>query len=490
MSRLTIRTRVALWYGAVSVAVLLVVALAVSIVYERIGLQRVDREIEDAARTLDGVIVNEIREQATLPLAAEGALSELELPGTGVAIIAADGTILARRAYGVPGSPAVDMSREPPGAPARTLAAARVRIAASAWQHGDVRYTIVTWMSLVPLDRERATLQKTMWFAIPLAALTSMLGGWLIAKWALQPLRAMAADAASIDHRRLDRRLTIVNPTDELGRLGAAFNAVLDRLSTVVQAQRRFMADASHELRTPVSIAQTAAQVTLAAPDRPGSEYRESLSIVETQMRRLTRVVGDMFMLALADLDARPLEPSALYLNEIVADCARAARVLAAARQVSIHVSGDAADVAMRGDEGLLRQLVMNLLENAVRHAPPSGRVEVAIERRAGNVEFSVEDSGPGVPAGEHARVFERFVRLGPPGSGGGAGLGLAIAQWIAEQHGGTLQLVGDGQPSSRFVLTLPLEPLVGRGWSGSVSSRLSPAPASPRCSGRPGSTS
>jgi len=459
MSRLTIRTRVAIWYGAVSVVVLLVVALAVSIVYERIGLQRVDGEIEDAARTLDGVIINEIREQATLPLAAEGALSELELPGTGVAILATDGTVLARSASGVPGLPALQMNREQPGAPARTLSTARIRIAASAWQHGDVAYTIVTWVSLVPLDRERATLQKTMWFAIPIAALTSMLGGWLIAKWALQPLTAMAGDAASIDHRRLDRRLTAVNATDELGRLGAAFNALLDRLSTVVQAQRQFMADASHELRTPVSIAQTATQVMLAASGRSESEYRESLSIIETQMRRLTRVVGDMFMLALADLDARPLEPADLYLNEIVSDCARAARVLGTPRQVAIDVSGEASDVPMCGDEGLLRQLVMNLLDNAVRHAPAGSRVQVALQRRSGGVELSVEDSGTGVPAGDHTRVFDRFVRIGPPGSGGGAGLGLAIAQWIAQQHGGTLRIAGDGQASSRFVLTLPLEP-------------------------------
>ncbi len=459
MSRLTIRTRVAIWYGAVIVVVLLVVALAVSIVYERIGLQRIDGEIEDAARTLDGVIINELREEATLPLAARGALHELELPGTGVAIIATDGTVLATRASGVPDSPIAELSREQPGAPARTLSTARIRIAASAWQHGATAYTIVTWTSLIPLDRERATLQQTMWLAIPFAAVAAMLGGWLIARWALQPLTAMAGDAASIDHRRLDGRLTIVNATDELGRLGAAFNAVLDRLSTVVQAQRQFMADASHELRTPVSIAQTATQVTLAAKDRSESEYRESLAIIETQMRRLTRVVGDMFMLALADLDARPLEPADLYLNEIISDCARAARVLGAPRQVSIEVSGAAADVPMCGDEGLLRQLVMNLLDNAVRHAPHGGRVQVALQRRTASVELSVEDSGAGVPAGDHARIFERFVRIGPPGSGGGAGLGLAIAQWIARQHGGTLRIAGDGQASSRFVLTLPFGP-------------------------------
>ena len=284
MSSLTIRSRVTLWYGGVIVAVLLVVALAISIVYERIGLQRIDGEIEDAARTLDGVVVNELREEETLPLAAVGALRELEMPGTGVAILAPDGTILASRTSGVPDVPISDMGGEP-DRPPRTLPAPRVRIATFARQHEEAAYRIVTWMSLVPLDREWATLQKTMWLAMPVAALVGMIGGWLIARWALTPLTAMAGDAASIDHRRLDRRLTIVNRKDELGRLGTAFNAVLDRLSTVVQAQRQFMADASHELRTPVSIARTAAQVTLSAAERSPSEYRESLSIIETQMR-------------------------------------------------------------------------------------------------------------------------------------------------------------------------------------------------------------
>jgi signal transduction histidine kinase len=166
-----------------------------------------------------------------------------------------------------------------------------------------------------------------------------------------------------------------------------------------------------------------------------------------------------MFMLALADLDARPLEVTDLYLNELVSDCARAASVLGTRRGVLIAVQGDAFDVPARADEGLLKQLVMNLLDNAVRHTPSGGCVRVMLRRDEQSAELSVEDSGPGVPVADQSRVFERFVRLGPPGSGGGAGLGLAIAHWIAEQHGGTLRVGGDGQASSRFVLTLPLEP-------------------------------
>jgi signal transduction histidine kinase len=215
------------------------------------------------------------------------------------------------------------------------------------------------------------------------------------------------------------------------------------------------MADASHELRTPVSIARTAAQVTLSNP-RAEVEYRDSLEVINAQMRRLTHVVDDMFMLALADLDARPLERSELYLNETVADCVRSARVLALPRGVQIDLAGDDVDISTRGDEGLLRQLVMNLLDNGIRHAESGGRVRVALRRDVHIAELSVEDTGAGIPAAEQDRVFERFVRLGRAGGGGG-GLGLAIARWIAEQHGGRLRVDGAGASSSRFVLTLPV---------------------------------
>jgi signal transduction histidine kinase len=225
----------------------------------------------------------------------------------------------------------------------------------------------------------------------------------------------------------------------------------------VVQAQRRFMADASHELRTPVSIARTAADVTLASRARSAAEYRESLDVIATQMRRLTRIVDDMFMLARADLDARPLNSRDVYLNEIVSDSVRAARVLAATRAVAIDVQGDFTDIPARGDEELLRQLVMNLLDNAIRFSPDGGVVRVSLQRSGENAEVIVEDSGPGIPAADHDRVFERFVRLDQAGADGGAGLGLAIARWIAERHGGTLRVANSGQVSSRFAFSLPL---------------------------------
>jgi signal transduction histidine kinase len=453
MARLTIRARVALWYSAFVVGILLLVAIAISGVYEHIGRARIDADLGSALQMLDGVVIHELAENADLSEAASGALDELELPGVGMAVLAPSGSVLATAAPGVVPLTADELRREPAVGRPRTLHPSHVRIAASPRTHGTDRYVVVVWTSLGPFEREGSVLRNTMLISIPIAAVLAMVGGWLLARRVLRPLTAMAADATAIDHQQLDRRLAVSGSGDELGQLAVAFNAVLERLAGVVQAQRQFMADASHELRTPVSIARTAAQVTLGGGTASDGEYRESLEIIADQMQRVTRMVDDMFLLALADLQARPLDRHDFYLNEVVTDCARAARVLATARDVAIETDIGPADVAATGDEGLVRQMVMNLLDNAIRHAPVHGRVTVGLTETNGVVEFAVEDSGPGIPAGAQHRVFDRFVRL--DAGGPGAGLGLSIAKWIAEQHGWQLRVDGRGATSSRFVLTV-----------------------------------
>lgn len=453
MVRLTIRARVALWYSAFVVGILLLVAIAISGVYERMGRARVDTDLTSALQMLDGVVIHELGENATLPEAARGALDELELPGVGMAVLDPSGSVLATAAPDtVPLAPD-QLRREPASGRPRTLDARKIRIAASERTHGGDRYVVVVWTSLGPFEREGSVLRNTMLVSIPIAAVLAMVGGWLLARRVLRPLTAMAADATAIDHHRLDRRLVVSGARDELGQLAVAFNAVLDRLAGIVHAQRQFMADASHELRTPVSIARTAAQVTLGGGASSEDEYRESLDIIADQMQRVTRMVDDMFLLALADLHARPLDRRDFYLNEVVTDCVRAANVLAAARGVVIEAAIGPADVAATGDEGLVRQMVMNLLDNAIRHTPPQGRVMVSLTETDGVVDVAVEDSGPGIPAAAQRRVFDRFVRL--DAGGPGAGLGLSIAKWIAEQHGWQLRVDGRGGTSSRFVLTV-----------------------------------
>jgi two-component system OmpR family sensor kinase len=451
--RLGIRTGLAVSYGVVMVVVLTVLALAVSTVHERLGLARVDTDLTHAMRSAAGVVNSEVTERRSLAAGAFEAMIELELPGVGVSVLDDRGHVLATRHEGAPDlSLARQVLVAPTDAP-RTLEPERLRVAASQWGHPRGAYTVVVWAPLAPLDRDHATVMNTVRIAIPIAALAALAGGWLIVWRALRPLSQTASFADAIDLRRLDTRLPVSGPADELRRLTVAFNGVLDRLSAAVGVQRRFMTDASHELRTPATVARTAAQVTLAAPHRTEEEYREALAIVVGQTERLTRIVDDMFVLTLADVDGRTLVKRYVYFDEIVSDCVKAAAVLAGERGITIALDTPEG-VQMRGDDELLRRMVMNLLDNAVRYSPDGGAVAVRVAAEPGQISLTVDDSGPGIPPASRDRVFERFVRLETARPTSGGGLGLPIARWIAEQHGGSVRLEPTTR-GSRFVATL-----------------------------------
>jgi heavy metal sensor kinase len=286
--------------------------------------------------------------------------------------------------------------------------------------------------------------------------LTTAAVSWWVASSALRPVRTMAREAAAISEKSPDWRLNAPSDTDELGLLARAFNDLLARLGAASRAQRQFMADASHELRTPVSVIQTAAEVTLDQPARHEAEYREALAIIREQSARLSRMVQDMFVLARADAGGYHVPMHRLYVDELVSEAVRAVAVVATAKNLEL-VSDIQPDVAIDGDDGLLHRMIMNLLDNAVQHTAPGGSVEVVLTADAATVTIAVADTGPGIPDADRDRVFDRFVRLDPASStASGGGLGLPIARWIAEQHHGTLAL----EPSPRgclFVVRLPL---------------------------------
>jgi signal transduction histidine kinase len=261
----------------------------------------------------------------------------------------------------------------------------------------------------------------------------------------------MAGQARRINERNPDERL-VAPAADELGQLAVSFNALLDRLAAALHQQRQFMADASHELRTPVSVVRSTAQVTLAVETRSSEEYRESLVIVGEEAQRLSKLVDAMFLLSRADAQGVPLRREFLNLDDIVADSARTLRVLANERGVSVSTDGDQ-EVGFTGDEALLHRMVGNLLDNAIRHAPAGGSVSATVRRASGRLELRVLNDGPGIKPADHGRIFERFVRIDGLG---GAGLGLPIARWIAEAHGGTLGLEGSEPGRTVFVAILP----------------------------------
>jgi two-component system OmpR family sensor kinase len=286
-------------------------------------------------------------------------------------------------------------------------------------------------------------------------------GGWFLARRSFWPVTEMADRAAEISASTLHERLPVV-ADDELGALARVLNGLLDRLERSFADQRRFMADASHELRSPTAILRTETDVTLSREHRTEAEYRESMIIVQDAAHRLSRVVDDLFLLARADGGHLVMQPNLLYLDEVVGDTVRAARPLAEQKGLRVEVSSTV-DAALRGDTDLLGRLLLNLLDNAIRHSPEGGTVRVVMEDRGETVEVAVVDSGPGIPPEAQSHVFERFFRLDAARSRDGsnlttgAGLGLAIGRRIAEMHGGRLDLTMSQPGRTEFRLTLPV---------------------------------
>ena len=300
--------------------------------------------------------------------------------------------------------------------------------------------------------------------SVPLLLIVVSLGGYFLARKTLAPVAAMSETAAKIGATNLHERLPVKNEKDELGSLAQVINDLLERLENSFETQRRFMADASHELRTPLAIVRGEAEIAVSKKDRPNEELYESLDIVHDESRRLTRIVEDLFTLARADSGHFKTNFKEFYLDELVADCLRKVRVLADKRNVSLNLE-TFGEMPMRGDENLMRRLLMNLLDNAIKYnrEDDAGQVSVRGEKQANFYRITISDTGAGIPEEHQAKIFERFYRadLARSRQGtttSGAGLGLSIAQWIAEIHHGVIELLSSNENGSTFAVTFPVE--------------------------------
>lgn len=323
-------------------------------------------------------------------------------------------------------------------------------------------YTLIIVQSLHP-QREMMEEAGTIFaWLIPLAILLASSGGYFLARKSLAPVVAMSSQAGRIGAENLHERLAVQNEKDELGHLAGSFNLLLDRLSESFDRQRRFMADASHELRTPVAILRGESEVALSQQARSLEEYRESLDVMHHEAERLTRIVEDLFTLTRADAGQYPLQPSDFYLDELVADCVHSARTLAQAKKISLTFEGTP-ESPIHADESLVRRMLLNLLDNAIKYTPDFGRVTVSCQRNGKEYTVSIADTGTGIPPELRPRIFERFFRADKARShsendGGGAGLGLAISRWIAEAHQGRLELIRSDSTGSTFCAYLPAD--------------------------------
>lgn len=347
--------------------------------------------------------------------------------------------------------------------------AAMVRVSPGP-DHPDEPALIVSVLRSDEQDRlVLARVRTTLFFAIPFALVVTVVAGYALARRSLAPVEKMAATAARISAVTLNERLPVSNPHDELGRLATVVNDLLGRVDAAFRTQRQFVADASHELRTPIAIVRGEADVTLQRPTRDEGAYREALSVIRDESRRLTRIVDDLFLLARTDAAGSLDRHEPLDLGELLTTGLRSVRTIADERQVRLafrpapDVNGG---VTVDGNPALLRRLLLNLLDNAIKQSPVGGEVIVTLEATPDAAVFCVSDAGPGVPPELRPRIFDRFVRgpvegvdpasdgSGPIPTASGAGLGLAIAQAIAHAHHGHITL-DDTTTGATFRVTL-----------------------------------
>lgn len=451
---ISIRLRLTLWYSAAVAVLLVAVTGALLVVESRVSVARLDAELRRVNSTLATVLQNELSEGLAPPAASEDALAEVLVAGRHMAILSRDGHMLASR-WSLASRP---LEGGPIGADDATWTIEQpehARLHRASRAPVPEGFIVVTAASWDEIDEEHDDLRRALGVVIPLAMLLLAAGSWWVAGAAIRPATRMASEARAITDRSPEMRLTI-GRRDELGILAAAFNELLERLEAGLKERRRFLAEASHELRTPVSVARTAADVALSRPQRPEAEYREALAIVSRQMRQQGRLVSDMLALARTDASEWPLTLREFYFDELLADVERAMRLTAGEAGVGLEVRCPS-DLQMRGDEDLLAQMLTNLLENAIQHTPAAGRVDVDASVYAGSVHVVVRDTGGGVGKDDRERIFDPFVRINPAAENTGMGLGLVIARRIARVHGGDVILESSAASGTAFRVTLPL---------------------------------
>lgn len=291
-----------------------------------------------------------------------------------------------------------------------------------------------------------------------LGLVVGLVGGWAIAGGALRPIARMIQAGQTIaTSRDFARRIAASPHQDELGHLAETLNTMLGSLEVAYRSQQRFVSDASHELRAPLTAIQANLELLRRHQEMPEVERAEALAEAEREAARLTRLVGDLLALARADagvsLKRRPVD-----LDGVILEALRSARQLAHGQRLVLEPFEP---VQMEGDPDRLQQLALILLDNALKYTLPDGQVTLGLQRQGARAEILVRDTGIGIAPEDLPQVFERFYRADPARSHdpGGTGLGLSIARWIAEQHGGSITLASHLGQGTTVTVSLPLEP-------------------------------
>jgi heavy metal sensor kinase len=460
-----LRVRLTLWYGTALALVLILFSVVLYAITARSLRDTVDESLEDTAMTA----VRSLEERGFLPLINEEELlsqfPELTRIDKFFQIFSPSGTITIR-------SPNIKQHEVPLSRTALDAAFAGQRIFESAkypkepplrlisvpiMYRGNLLYIVQVGTSMESVGETLQRFLVLLVVAIPIALAVSLAGGWFLAGRALRPVDKITLAAQRIAAGDLSQRLSIPAAHDEIGRLAATFNNMIGRLDTSFRQIRQFTSDASHELRTPLTVMKGETDLVLRRP-RSLDDYKSVLESNLEEIDRMTRIVDELLFLSRADMGEVRVESLPVAMESLVEDIHRQAKLLAQDRNIEVLL-GTVMPVVVQGDDLRLRELLLNLVENAMKYSLPGGKVEISLLNDGREARLSVTDQGIGIAPADHKKIFQRFYRtdVARGHTKKGTGLGLAICSWIAELHKGRVEVKSDLGQGSTFTVVLPL---------------------------------
>src|SRR5215472_13816443 len=313
----------------------------------------------------------------------------------------------------------------------------------------------------MPMDDFYDAIDRFKWLVLlltPLVLLVATAGGYWLSRRALAPVDQITRATQEINSSNLAKRLRVPKSGDELQRLSETLNGMLGRLEASFNRITQFTADASHELRTPLALMRTTTEVSLRT-SQTVSDYREAQQEVLSELEKTSSLVEMLMLLARADAGMETLQRLPVNLAECLREASKDGRILAEAKEVRFSAELNGEDLVVEGDSHALNRLFLILIDNAVKYTQPGGSVTLALRRRNGSAVAEFRDTGIGVSAEDLPHIFDRFYRADKARSRefGGVGLGLSIARWVAEAHGGSIEVQSTPAAGSVFCVRLPL---------------------------------
>jgi heavy metal sensor kinase len=455
----SLRARLTLWYTAAVGAVLVLLGAVALALLDRGLRANVDASLETVARTVG----SEVREPGPV-----GVLDDMLAALLGPAM--ADRFFQLRGPRGEPDPrgrvplPLSETARRNVERGAGTFEtvtvpgiAGPVRVLTSPVTDpgGRLVRVVQVAMPLAGVDAARRRFLFTLLGLAPLALGAVAAGGWLVASRALAPVDAMVATARRIGAEDLSGRIETERREDELGRLASVLNDMLARLERAFATAREFSADAAHELRTPLTILKGEIEVALRAVRSP-PEYRATLESCAEEVDRLAALVEDLLLLARTDAGVVPRPTERVNLADVLGDVAPALHALAERAGTRVVLRAER-DVPVRGSAPALFRVILNLVDNAIRHGAVGGPVEIDLARRDGDAVLEIRDHGPGIDPAERERIFARFYRADPARERGGTGLGLPLVRSLVLLHGGRIDVESAPGGGTVFRVRVPL---------------------------------